>query len=232
MVTRTKYQRVVNKLKDMTTTEGETYTVLTRAQEKTKKVQTQLEEALEKIKHICDVYSDAINCRAPATNYVLFLLERYLFFTVKAIRAGKSISFSIVLEFISCFRDQEEKVQYLLYELYFHNLILDEVRGDNLGLFIGDIQFQAFLSFTRNQVRWGKAHKMFINRENGLDLWIRGEPPKSLPTIMRHNTFMKRAGVVESLAPIHLHVIHSGITYFREFKEEALVAAKLKKPWF
>jgi hypothetical protein len=39
---------------------------------------------------------------------------------------------------------------------------------------------------------------------------------------------MKRAGVVDSLAPIHLHVIHSGITYFREFKEESLVASKLR----
>jgi hypothetical protein len=170
MVTSTKYQRVVKELKDMIATEGETYVALTRAQEKTKKVQTQLEEDLEKIKHICDVYSDAINCRAPATNYVLFLLEWYLLLIVKAIRAGKPISFSTVLEFISCFRDQEEKVQYLLCELYFHNLILDEVRGDNPRLFIGDIQVQVFLSFTRNQVRWGKAQKMFINRGNGLDL--------------------------------------------------------------
>jgi hypothetical protein len=143
MVTRTEYQRVVKELKDMTTIEGETYAVLTRAQEKTKKVQTQLEEALEKIKHICDVYSDAINYRAPATNYVLFLLEQYLLLTVKTIRASKPISFATVPEFISCFRDQEEKVQYLLCELYFHNLIMDEVRGDNSGLFIGDIQFYA-----------------------------------------------------------------------------------------
>jgi hypothetical protein len=105
---------------------------------------------------------------------------------------------------------------------------LDEVRGDNPRLFTGDKQFQAFLSFTRNQVKWGKAHKMLINRENGLDIWIRGEPPKSLPSIMRHKTFMKRVRVVDSLAPIHLHVIHSGITYFREFKEEALVASKLR----
>jgi translation initiation factor 2B subunit (eIF-2B alpha/beta/delta family) len=75
MVTRTEYQRIVKELKDMTTIEGETYAALTRAQEKIKKVQTQLEKDLEQIKHICDVYSDAINCRAPATNYVLFLLE-------------------------------------------------------------------------------------------------------------------------------------------------------------
>jgi hypothetical protein len=75
IVTRTEYQRIVKELKDMTTTEGETYVALTRAQEKIKKVQTQLENTLEKIKHICDIYSDAINCRVPSTNYVLFLLE-------------------------------------------------------------------------------------------------------------------------------------------------------------
>jgi peptidoglycan hydrolase CwlO-like protein len=75
MVTRDEYQNIFKQLKDMTTTESETYAALTRAQGKIKKVQTQLEKALEKIKEICDVYSDAINCRAPATNYTLFLLE-------------------------------------------------------------------------------------------------------------------------------------------------------------
>jgi hypothetical protein len=170
MVTRTEYQRIVKELKDMKAIEGETYDVLTRTQEKMKKVQTQLEKALEKIKELCDIYSDAINCRAPATNYTLFLLERYFLLRVKAIRAGKPISFSTVPEFISCFREQDEKVQYFLCELYFHNFILEDNREDNPDPFIGDIQFQAFLSFTQNQVRWGKAHKTFLNREAGLDL--------------------------------------------------------------
>jgi chromosome segregation ATPase len=158
MVTRTKYQRIVKELKDMTATEGETYVALTRAQEKIKKVQTQLEKALEQIKEICDVYSDAINCRA------LFLLERYLLLRVKAIRVGKPISFDTIPEFISCFREQDEKVQYFLCELYFHNFILEDNGEDNPDPFIGDIQFQAFLSFTQNQVRWGKAHKTFLKR--------------------------------------------------------------------
>jgi hypothetical protein len=87
MVTRTEYQNFVTELKGMIETEGETYVALTRAQEKVKRVQAQLETTLEKIKHICDVYSDAINYRGPATNYVLFLLERYLLLRVKAIRA-------------------------------------------------------------------------------------------------------------------------------------------------
>jgi hypothetical protein len=102
---------------------------------------------------------------------------------------------------------------------------LEDNNRDNPGPFIGDIQFQAFLSFTKNQVRWAKAHKTFMKRETGLDLWIRGEPPKSFPAIMRHRTFMKREGVRSSLGPIHQQVIRSGITYFRELKEEALVLA-------
>jgi hypothetical protein len=129
MVTRDEYQNIVKQLKDMITTEGETYVVLIRVQGKIKKVQTQLEKSLEQIKEICDVYSDAINYRAPTTNYILFLLEQYLLLRVKAIRAGKLISFSTVLDFISCFREQDEKVQYFLCELYFHNFILEKKKG-------------------------------------------------------------------------------------------------------
>jgi hypothetical protein len=67
-----------------------------------------------------------------------------------------------------------------------------------------------------------------MKRETGLDLWIRGEPPKSFTAIMQHKTFMKREGVVDSLAPIHRQVVHSGLPYFRELKEEYLVSSKLR----
>jgi hypothetical protein len=50
-----------------------------------------------------------------------------------------------------------------------------------------------------------------MKRENGLDLWIRREHPKSFDTIMQYRTFMKREKVVESLAPIHRHVVHLGL---------------------
>jgi chromosome segregation ATPase len=75
MVTRDEHQNIFKQLKDMKTTESETYVEFTRAQGKVKKVQTQLEKDLEQIKEIFYVYSDAINCRAPTTNYTLFLLE-------------------------------------------------------------------------------------------------------------------------------------------------------------
>ena len=105
MVTKDEHQNIVKQLKDMTTIESETYVALTISQGNIKKVQTQLEKSLEKIKEICDVYYDVINCRAPATNYTLFLSERYLLLRVKAIKAGKPISFSTVPDFISCFRE-------------------------------------------------------------------------------------------------------------------------------
>ena len=67
-----------------------------------------------------------------------------------------------------------------------------------------------------------------MKRENGLDLWIRWEPPKSVDTIMQHRAFVNRDKVVEFLSPIHRHVVHAGLQYFGEIKEEALSAAKLR----
>jgi hypothetical protein len=103
---------------------------------------------------------------------------------------------------------------------------LEDDRKNNPSPFIGDIQFEAFLSFTKNQDRWGKAHKNFTKRETGLDLWIRGEPLKSFPSIMQHRTFMRRGVVRDSLGPIHRQVIH--IIYFKELKEEALASSKVR----
>jgi hypothetical protein len=154
MVTMVEHQKVVKQLQAMSATENETFVELNRAQGKVKKVQGQLDGALEKIKEIFSVYSDIVACRAPATNYTLFLLERYLLLRIKAIRAGKPFEFTIVSDFVSCFREQEEGVQYFLCELYLHNFILGENRKENPSPFTGDIQFQAFLSFCQkpNQV--------------------------------------------------------------------------------
>jgi hypothetical protein len=216
MVTMAEHQKVVKQLKAMSATENETFAELNRAQGKVKKVQAKLDKALEKIKEFFSIYSDIVDCRAPATNYTLFLLERYLLLRIKSIREGKPFEFTTVSEFVSCFREQEEGVQYFMCELYLHNFILGENRKENPNPFIGDIQFQAFLSFTKNQTRWDKAHKVFMKRETGLDLWIRGEPPKSFVAIMHHKTFMKREKVIESLAPIHRQVVKSNYEIRKE----------------
>jgi hypothetical protein len=200
MVTMAEHQRVVKQLKSMSAIENETYAELTRAQGKTKKIQGQLDKSLEKIKEIFSIYVDIVACRAPATNYTLFLLERYLLLRVKSIRAGKPFEFTTISEFVSCFREQEEGCNTSCVSCTSTTSSWGRNRKDNPIPFIGDIQFQAFLSFTKNQTRWAKAHKVFMKRETGLDLWIRGEPPKSFPAIMRHKTFMKREKVVDSLA--------------------------------
>jgi hypothetical protein len=57
-----------------------------------------------------------------------------------------------------------------------------------------------------------------MKRDKGIDLWIIKEPPKPFNTIMQHRAVMKREKVVESLALIHRHVVHSGIHYFGEIK--------------
>lgn len=103
------------------------------------------------------LYSDTLSCRASATNYALFLMERYLLLKVKAIKAGKPTEIKTTLDFIKCFREHNEKVQHLLCELYMHNFVLEDNMDSHPAPFIGDIQFQVFLCFAANQIKWAKA---------------------------------------------------------------------------
>lgn len=96
----------------------------------------------------------------------------------------------------------------------------------NLGLFIGDIQFQAFLSFATNQIKWAKAYNTFQKGEYGIDLWVKGEPTKPLHLSVQHKQFMKRTRVVAQLGPLHTHIIQVGNKYFQEIKEESLLVAR------
>ena len=91
-----------------------------------------------------------------------------------------------------------------------HNLFLEKERDNNPSPFIGDVQFQAFLSFSKNQIRWAKAYNIFQKREHGLDLWVRGEPTKPLHLFIQHKNFMRRKGVRTKLGPIHKDIIENG----------------------
>jgi hypothetical protein len=110
MVTVPEHHKVVRQLRAMSTTKNETFVELNRAKEKVKKVQSQLNGALEQIKEICSVYSDILACKAPATNYALFLLERYFLLKVKPIRVGTPSKFTTISNFVSCFKEQEDGV--------------------------------------------------------------------------------------------------------------------------
>ena len=125
-----------------------------------------------------------LSCRAPTTNYALFLTEWYLLLKVKAVGARKSTTFKTIEEFFQCCNDQDEQVQHLLCELYMHNFFLEEDTDNNPSPFIGDVQLQDFLSFSKDQNRWAKAYDIFQKREHRLDLWVRGEPTKPLQLII------------------------------------------------
>jgi hypothetical protein len=75
MVSVTEHQKIVKQLRAMSGTKNETFVDLSRAREKVKKVQGQLDGALEQIKNIFSIHSDVLACRAPANIFSLFLLE-------------------------------------------------------------------------------------------------------------------------------------------------------------
>ena len=123
---------------------------------------------------LCSLYIDVLACRCPAKNYALFLLERYFQLKIKAVKAGKPIELETVDDFINCCKLYGVKVQCLICEFYLHNFILAEEMETNPSPFVGDVQYQAFISFVVNQLNWLKAYNTFQRQENGLDLWVRG----------------------------------------------------------
>lgn len=82
-----------------------------RKRKKLKKVKTKLDRSRNQIDTIFLLYSYVLTCRSPATNYSLFLLERYLLLKVKAIKDGKPIELKATEDFISCCKEHGEKFQ-------------------------------------------------------------------------------------------------------------------------
>lgn len=155
---------------------------------------------------LSSLYIDVLACRSLAKNYALFLLERYLQLKIKAIRVGKSIELKIVEDFINCCKHHGVKVQHLLCEFYLHNFILQEEVQKNPCHFVGDIQFQAFISFFVNQMKWFKAHNTFQRQENGLDVWVRGELKNPLQLLNKRKSLKQKEGVIQVLGPIHKEI--------------------------
>ena len=88
-------------------------------------------------------------------------------------RARKPIESRTIEDFINCCKQHGVKVQRLLCEFYLHNFVLEEEVEKNPNPFVGDVQFQAFISFVVNQLKWFKAHNAFQRQEHRLDLWVR-----------------------------------------------------------
>ena len=67
---------------------------------------------------LCSLYTDVLACRAPAKNYALFLMERYLQLKIKAIKVGVPIELETIDDFINCCKHYGVKVQRLICEFY------------------------------------------------------------------------------------------------------------------
>jgi len=77
------------------------------------------------------------------------------------VRAGKPIELRTIEDFINCNKQHGVQVQRLLCEFYLHNFILENEVEKNPNPFVGYVQFQAFISFAVNQLKWFKAPNAF-----------------------------------------------------------------------
>ena len=175
---------------------------------------------------LCSLYTDVLACRCLAKNYALFLLERYLQLKIKAVRERKSIELNTVDDFVKCYKHYGVKVQRLLCEFYLHNLILENYIEINPSRFVGDIQYQAFISFAVNQLKCLKVYNTFQSQENGLDLWVRGEPKHPLQLWARQKSLMTKEGVIQALGLVHKTIVLDGVEYFLSIRNQAYIAAK------
>ena len=175
-VPREKSEELQQQLRNVNQSESQAFEGWRKEQEKVAKVTRRLDTVIKQMDTLCSLYNDVLACRAPAKNYALFLLERYLQLKIKAVKAGAPIQINTVNDFIDYCKHYGVKVQRLLCEFYLHNLVLDQETELNPGPFVGDIQLQAFISFGVNQIKWLKAYNTFQRQENGLDLWVRVEP--------------------------------------------------------
>ena len=116
----------------------------------------------------------------------------------------------------------------MLCEFYLHNLVLDGETDQNPSPFVGDVQLQAFISYGVNQIKWLKAYNVLQRQENGLDLWVRGEPRDPQKLWNKHRSLMRTQGVIEALGPIHTTVVRQGIEYFFTIKDLAIATAKFR----
>lgn len=120
----------------------------------------------------------------------MFSLEQYVLLKTKAVRAGKPIELGTIEDFINFCKQHGVKVQTLLFEFYLYNFILENEVENNPNPFIGDIQFQDFISFAVNQLKWFKSYIAFQRQEHGLNLWVRSEPKDPLKMFSNHKSLM------------------------------------------
>ena len=95
----------------LTITEDETFVHFRVEQKKVEKEWEILQKAKEQLETISSFYLNTLSCRALATNYAFYLLERFLLLKIKAAKVGKPMEIKNTSNFVKFFREQNEKVQ-------------------------------------------------------------------------------------------------------------------------
>jgi len=126
MVSREKYEELQQQLRNVNLSESQDFEGWRKEEERVTKVTHRLDVVIKQMDTLCSLYTDVLACRAPAKNYALFLMERYLHLKIKAVKAGAPIQINTIDDFINCCKHYGVKVQRLLCEFYLHNLVLDQ----------------------------------------------------------------------------------------------------------
>ena len=90
-VPKERYEELQQQLRDISQSESQAFEVWQKEQEKVAKVTRWLDSVVKQMDTVCSLYNDVLTCRAPAKNYALFLLKRYLRLKIKAVRDRKSV---------------------------------------------------------------------------------------------------------------------------------------------
>lgn len=93
------------KFKELNITQSDTFDKFRKEEENLRKGKGKLDKVMGQIDVIFSLYFDVLSCRSPTTNYVLFLLERYLLLKIKAIKASKSVELRTTDQFVKCCKE-------------------------------------------------------------------------------------------------------------------------------
>ena len=77
-VSREKYEELQQQLRNANLSESQAFEGWRKEQEKVAKVSHRLDVVIRQMDTLCSLYIGVLACRAPAKNYALFLMERYL----------------------------------------------------------------------------------------------------------------------------------------------------------
>lgn len=84
----------------LTIIEDETFAQFRVEQKKVEKERDKLQKAKQQLEAIFSLYSNTLSCRAPSTNYALYLLERFLLLKIKAANTGKPVEIKTTPDFV------------------------------------------------------------------------------------------------------------------------------------